>query len=87
MNDFTNPLHPDNKVEFEDGDAVEFLIPGGDRNDIRSGIIRGKSSTHIVDFWIIQPVDKIGEWTCWCIQNTHIRKIGDNKPFLCQWKG
>ena len=77
-------LHPDNKVEYKNGDHIEFLIPGGDMNDIKYGRILGISTRHIIDFWIVEPFVQIGDWTCWSIQHTFIRPINSNKPFLCQ---
>jgi hypothetical protein len=38
------PLHPDNKTEFADGDRVEFLIPGLEGGTALHGRILGKAS-------------------------------------------
>ena len=79
----SNPLHPDNKVHYKDGDRIKFLIPGDEIGEVRHGRVVGFASSHIIDYYIVEPFEKIGEWSCWSIQHTHIRPETSNLPFLC----
>jgi hypothetical protein len=75
------------KTEFKNGDRVEVAL-SGDINQIVTGKIVGKSFEHVIDMWLVlfdksldipsYPYDVAP------VQNTFIRAIGDNRPFLCE---
>ena len=79
-----NPLHPDNKVQYQDGDRIKFLIPGDEQGEVKHGRIVGIASSHVIDHYIVEPFEKIGDWSCWSIQHPHIRPETSNLPFLCK---
>ncbi len=78
------PLHPDNKVAYANGDRVKFLIPGDEKGAVRHGRIVGLAMSHIIDHYIVEPFDQIGDWSCWSIQHTHIRPEMSNLPLLTE---
>lgn len=80
-----NVLHPDNKIEYREGDRVEVAL-GGDVKEVVLGTIRGISSAHVLDFWIVQLDQLLPSWEYSCItaQHTFVRPLGDNRPFLCE---
>lgn len=80
-----NTLHPDNKIAYQEGDRVEVALSGS-VDAIVHGTIRGISSEHIIDHWIVQLDMQLPTWKFSCInvQHTFIRPEGDNRPFLCE---
>ena len=78
-------LHPDNKIEYNEGDEVEIVLDGNIKN-IMNATICGKASEHIIDFWIVKLDNKIHnyQYSCLSVQHTFIRPKGDNRPFLCE---
>jgi hypothetical protein len=82
-----NPLNPDHKPQFKDGDAVEFIPDGNTEGPLYKGKIVGIAVAHIIDHWIIlldTPVPGY-PWSAVSIPHTFIRRAGSNEPFPCQW--
>jgi hypothetical protein len=77
-------IHPANKIEYADGDRVEFLVAGGP--PVYRGMIIGISSSGLLDHWIIQPDKPLPDWPYRAItlQHTFIRREGSNLAFLCE---
>ena len=80
-----SPIHPNNKIEYIEGDRVQFTVDG-DVESLHTGTIVGIATRHIIDGWIIRLDAPIENWlfSCVVIQHTFIRPIGDNRPFLCE---
>lgn len=79
------PLHPENKVAYVDGDRVQFTIDG-DVARLYVGTVIGILSRQIIDHWIVLLDEPIPEWPyrSVAVQHTFIRKLGSNEPFLCE---
>jgi len=78
--------HDMNKTKYNNGDRVQVAIYG-DVSHIITGTIVGLAVDHILDFWLVQTDERIDSnypFDVASIQNTFIRKIGDNRPFLCE---
>lgn len=86
MTQYVDPLHPSNKVEYNEGDRVDIAL-NGDITKLYTGTIRGKSMEHIIDHWIVEldtPNDLNLLYSCYTFQNTFLRYCGSNEPFLCE---
>jgi hypothetical protein len=86
MDNRSHPLlDPRNKIEFHEGDRVEFTLDGNVSN-LLMGTVVGISTRHLIDYWIIQLDEKLPEWeySCVTIQHTMMRPLDDNRPFLCE---
>lgn len=81
----TDPIHPDNKIHYNEGDRVQFTIDGN-VNKLYHGTIVGFATNHLIDQWIVRLDEKLPDWeySCIIVQHTFIRPFGDNRPFLCE---
>lgn len=80
-----SPLDPANKIEYKDNEYVNFILPGNEQAGTAGrqvGIILGKVSEHIIDYWIVEPMRRIEPFSAWSIPHTHIRPY-DESDFLC----
>lgn len=79
------PLHPENKAAHADGDRVQFTVDG-DVTRLHTGTIIGVASRNVIDQWIVLLDEALPGWPYRSIvvQNTFIRKLGSNEPFLCE---
>ena len=82
------PLHPDNKPRFADGDRVQFTIDG-DVTRLFLGTVVGISTQHVIDHWIVLLDERMPAWPYRAItvQHTFLRREGSNEPFLCEGRG
>lgn len=81
-----DPIHPDNKITYKNGDKIEFTIDGN-VDKLYTGKIKGIATLNVIDFWIIEydvPNDLNWDYDCITLANTFIRKQGSNEPFLCE---
>lgn len=86
MTSHINPLHPDNKIEFADGDRVEVALAGFIDNVVTGTIIGMATTPGVIDNWIVLLDTKLPTWPYRAIVVGHpfIRRDGANEPFLCQ---
>lgn len=81
-----DPLHPDNKIEYKDGERVQIAFAGNPK-DIHYGQIIGISSRHIIDHWIVlldNPSLLGWNYRAITAQHTFIKRLGSNEKFLCE---
>lgn len=80
-------LDPIFKIRYKDGDRVQVAI-AGNTEMIVSGTIVGLASEHVIDMWIVLLDEllpyKEYPYRAFVAQHTFIRRLGDNKPFLCE---
>ena len=77
-----------NKPYFKNGDRVEVALAGY-IDQIMLGTIIGKASEHVIDFWIVRFDKPLAPelnypYEATTVQHTFIRKVGENRPFLCE---
>lgn len=73
--------------EYEEGARVQFTIDGSLR-ELLTGTVRGVAYTHIVRHYIVIPDKQIKEWpySAVCVQDSFMRRIGENRSFGCELK-
>ena len=74
-----------NKPKYVNGDRIQIALDGY-TNNIIEGTVIGIASEHVIDLWIVRFDKRLDHYPfdAATIQHTFMRKIGDNKPFLCE---
>ena len=74
-----------NKPVYNNDDRVQIAI-NGDVSNIVYGTVVGWGSQHVIDFWLVRLDKRLDHYPYDVIfvQHTFLRKLGDNKPFLCE---
>lgn len=73
------------KNDYQNGELVDFLVPGEEDGRVRHAYIRGIVSKHLVYYYIIEPLFYDiwdSEWSCYPLPTTHISPFG-KKQFSC----